>query len=186
MASPLYFPNWTQEPGIARLLAEVPWRRDTETRQEAFMTAKPYTYQYGSGRGVRSYTSTPFCCDVEALMQRLNVLMDYPYHWGPLNGCFLNRYDDQTQHLGWHADNFVGMDHTRPVVVVSFGQPREIWFRENGKTGVVPEADRQLLCDGSLLIMPPGFQHTHQHRIPRGDRSMGPRVSLTFRAFKDV
>ncbi len=36
---------------------------------------------------------------------------------------------------------------------------------------------------GSLFIMPPGMQHTHEHRIPKGDRAMGGRISLTFRRF---
>lgn len=192
--SPLYVPNWLENPDqlFERLMTGVPWRADTEARKECFMTYKPYTYQYGTGRGVRSYTSVPFDCNVNNVMDLVNYVLENrgsgqlgPVH-SAVNGCFLNRYDDQSNALGWHADNFEGMDHTIPVVVVSLGQPREIWFRKNGDTGIVPPKNRQLLENGSLLIMPPGYQHTHQHRIPKGDRSMKPRISLTFRAFKDI
>ena len=100
-----------------------------------------------------------------------------------MNGAFLNRYENEKQHLGWHSDDFVEMDHTAPVCVVSFGEAREIWWRKIGESGLVPSEQRQKLSPGSLFIMPPGFQHTHEHRIPRGDREMTPRISLTFRRF---
>ena len=35
------------------------------------------------------------------------------------NVCFLNRYDDQRNHLGWHADDSPEMDHDHPIAVVS-------------------------------------------------------------------
>lgn len=104
--------------------------------------------------------------------------------WGPMGGCFLNRYDHDRQALGWHSDDSDIMDHTKAVVVVSFGEPREIWWRKKGDKGVVPTENRQLLEPGSLFVMPPGFQQTHEHRIPKGDRPMQTRISLTFRAFK--
>lgn len=183
MSKPIYIDNYC-EPMLDRLMTEVPWERHTETRQEYFMSADPMTYTYGTGRGVRQYKSAPYCAGVDALLLRVNTFIHTQFGYGAMTACFLNRYDDHTQHLGYHSDNFEGMDHTHPVVVLSFGQAREIWFRHIGHTGPIPKEGRQMLRDGSLLIMNPGFQHTHQHRIPKGDRQMGPRVSLTFRAFK--
>lgn len=142
------------------------------------------SYTYGEGRGKRTYTSVEANYGVSALMERLNKDLE-DFGMGPMNGCFLNRYDDHRKALGWHADDFERMDHSRPVCVVSFGEAREIWWRPNGATGETPPERRQLLEHGSLFIMPPGFQHTHEHRIPRGSREMGPRVSLTFRAFEE-
>ena len=187
---PVYIPNFVSGT-VGTYLRDVPWERHTATRSECFMApGKPYEYTYGSGRGVRSYWSVPFAAGVDVLMGTLNSYLGenpwlgkYP-GWGPMTGCFLNRYDDNKEFLGFHADNFVGMDHTKCVAVVSFGEPREIWWRENDVKGDVPLANRQLLGNGSLFLMPPGMQHTHQHRIPKGDRTMGPRVSLTYRAFK--
>jgi hypothetical protein len=33
--------------------------------------------------------------------------------------------------------------------------------------------------------MLPGMQDTHYHRIPKSDREVGPRISLTFRGYVD-
>jgi hypothetical protein len=49
---------------------------------------------------------------------------------------------------------------------------------------VVPPSQRIKLENGSIFLMPPGYQDTHLHRIPRHDLPCGPRVSLTFRTFK--
>jgi alkylated DNA repair dioxygenase AlkB len=160
-----------------------PWAEKTTARRECFMSAGGgVSYTYGKGRGVRTYTSidfTPFVADV---MKLVNDEMAYR-GFRPMNGCFLNYYEHDRQHLGWHADDFEGMDHKAPVCVVSLGEVRDIWWRLNGEKGEVPLECRQALGHGSLFVMPPGMQHTHQHRIPKGDRKMGPRVSLTFRRF---
>jgi alkylated DNA repair dioxygenase AlkB len=133
-------------------------------------------YTYGSGRGVRTYRSIPYLPTVEDIQRTLNsrgarcpcegdLCTDPSCDWPetPLtyNVCFLNRYGNAGQHLGWHADDSPGMDHEHPIAVVSFGQPREIWWREHDQKGVIPSEQRQLLASGSLFVMPPGFQRTH-------------------------
>lgn len=197
---PVYVPAF-MPPCIDRLLSEVPWEQRTTTRSECFMApGPPYPYTYGQGRGVRTYMSIPMSDLVGDILARVNDWLaqrDVAHGllgWGPMTGCFLNRYDHDRQHLGWHADNFDGMDHTRCVAVVSFGEPRPIWWRTNPPArpenwATLPSdpaipVESQVLENGSLFLMPPGMQHTHEHRIPKGSRSMGPRVSLTFRAFK--
>lgn len=182
---PSYLPAYGYVPiSIDELRHEVPWKRYTETRSECFMApGEPYTYTYGKGIGVRSYTSIPLVPVVGRALRLVNEVLA-KRNYGLMNGCFLNRYDHEREHLGWHADDFEGMDHDRPVVVMSFGAERELWWRRNGDEGVVPPERRIRLESGSLLIMPPGFQHKYQHRIPKGDRPMDVRISLTFRAFK--
>lgn len=178
---PLYQPS-RFDTDIDHFLQKVPWLTATDARRECFMAPTEMEYTYGSGRGVRTYKSIPFEATVAAIMEDLNTSVTD----GPnlrFNVCFLNRYDDQGQHLGWHADDSPGMNHEHPIAVVSFGEEREIWWRTNGQTGVVPADQRQKLGSGSLFLMPAGFQRTHQHRIPKGDRSMKPRVSLTFREY---
>ncbi len=167
-------------------LALIPWGTFTETRQECFMALEPTKYTYGSGRGVRTYESIPYIVWVENIRQELNrggqerETLDDLYSY---NVCFLNHYTDSGQHLGWHSDDSPGMSHEHPIAVVSFGQPREIWWRRIGQKGEIPPEQRQLLGNNSLFVMPPGFQLEYQHRIPKGDRTMGPRTSLTFRHY---
>lgn len=92
--------------------------------------------------------------------------------------------DNEHQHLGWHADDFEGMIKEEPIAVISFGAAREIWVKPKDSKGEVPKDQRFLLEDGSIFIMPPGYQDTHLHRIPKHDRPCGWRISLTFRSFK--
>jgi alkylated DNA repair dioxygenase AlkB len=189
---PLYIPSYAPETiTIEYMLNEILWGTFTDARQECFMANEKLHYTYGSGRGVRTYESMSFNPVVLHLM---NMLNERTYWSGNMttsavglrckyNVCFLNRYDDAGQHLGWHADDSPGMSHEHPIAVISFGQAREIWWRKFGQKGEIPADQRQLLENGSLFEMPPGFQKANQHRIPKGDRAMGPRVSLTYRHY---
>lgn len=154
--------------------ADVPWLSRTSARRECFMALKPSSYTYGSGGGVRTYESIEMAPWVFDVMMALG---------GSYNVCFLNRYDVERDALGWHADDSDGTDLEHPIAVVSIGEPREIWWRRKGEPGIVPLDQRQLLDSGSLFVMPAGFQSLYEHRIPKGSRPMGPRVSLTFRRY---
>lgn len=180
--TPIYIPNLL-EGSVDELVRDTPWLDRTSARRECFMSAGGgISYTYGKGRGVRTYVSIDYTPFVSATLNVVNEAL-WLHGLGKMNGCFLNCYMDDHQHLGWHADDFREMDHTCPVVSVSFGEPREIWWRKKGEQGVVPASSRQLLGHGSMFVMPPGMQDTHEHRVPKGDRAMGPRVSLTFRRF---
>jgi alkylated DNA repair dioxygenase AlkB len=180
MMTPIYIPNFlygmsTQE--VFNNLNKLPWVQEVYARQECFMAETPTSYQYLNNGPI--YNSIQFNTWVKLIMDFINIKFKYS-----LNVCFLNKYIDQTKGLNWHSDDHVSIDHTQPICVVSLGQPREIWFREIGKTGVVEDNEKQLLEDGSLFIMPPGFQQTHFHRIPKGNKEMKVRISLTFRSWK--
>ena len=154
---------------------EVQWiQRDRTPRMECFYSAWPDAYTYGSGLGIRSYDPLP--------IPEFGII---PALWFVAEGlsrcrfeaCFLNRYEHEREHLGWHADDSDVIDDTRPIAVLSFGAERELWFRENGSS----EFEKKLLENGSALIMLAGMQDTHQHRIPKHHAKCGPRISLTFR-----
>lgn len=177
---PSYELVWKAEPEetLGWLLNDIAWESVREARKEYFMAEEPTTYTYGTPPHDHAYTSGLWHPAVVGAMSYLNDRFHTKY-----NVCFLNRYDDEKNQLGWHSDDSPGMLHEHPIAVVSFGEPREIWVREKGASGVVPNEDRYLLESGSLFVMPPGFQRTHQHRIPKGSKKMGPRVSLTFRRY---
>jgi alkylated DNA repair dioxygenase AlkB len=173
-------------------LLELPWLTKKTARHEYFMSLKPREYSYGNrGLGSESYQSNPFTSMVKTMMECLNEQFDVE-----MNVCFLNKYDDDHQHLGWHADQFQGMREDQPIIVVSYGAEREIWLKdkrgflcnEEGFTksplgGKQPQDQRVKLEEGSLFIMPPGYQDAYLHRIPKHDRPCGWRISLTFRSF---
>jgi alkylated DNA repair dioxygenase AlkB len=178
MSTPIYIPDRFADIPLDALLG-FPWEQHRPTRRECFMSDPAgVSYTYGKNVNAETYLSIPMDPIVARVMADLNR-----EHGSAYNGCFLNRYEDHLQHLGWHADDFEGMDLDHPIASVSFGQPREIWWRENGFKGEIPPEWRRMLGHGSVFIMPGGFQDTHQHRVPKGDRNMGVRVSMTFRRF---
>jgi alkylated DNA repair dioxygenase AlkB len=195
-------------------LLSLNWETKRTARHEYFMADKETNYSYGRQDDGITYTSKPWSPKVESLKNLYLSCDSLPLRDNlkliGCNGCFLNKYDDQHQHLGWHADDFEGMDPAAPIAVMSFGAEREIWIKPkqedcptcnwtgrgfgncgehgcvNGKRpvrGVVPPEDRYLLQRGSLFIMPPGFQEVMLHRIPKHPQPCGWRISLTFRKF---
>ena len=162
---------------LEKFLSEVPWeRRPDAPRYESWQLPphaplRPYTY--GKGRGVRTYVPVHYVPVVENVASMVQRLLGVRF-----DGCFLNRYDNARDWLGWHADDSPEMDNTCPIPIVSFGATREIQFRRKDRSGEVMKVD---LTSGSMLVMPPGFQLTHEHRIPKSGAVVGQRVSLTFR-----
>lgn len=179
---PEYQENFILNPNKAlQHLMSLCWLSATEARQEYFMSDVPRSYTYGKPPFDRKYHSSDYSKEVLDIQLDLNAEFGTDY-----NVCFLNRYNNQKNQLGWHADDSPTMDRNHPIAVVSFGAEREIWWKHKSESGVVPKEQRQLLGHGSLFIMPAGFQNEYLHRIPRCDREVGVRISLTFRRYNGV
>ena len=52
--------------------------------------------------------------------------------------------------------------------------------------GSVIPVERLGLGNGSAAVMARGMQRGWQHRIPKSDRQVGPRISLTYRGYRPV
>lgn len=173
-----YIPNFINSPRevLDALQEDLSWeRRESTPRMEYYINQIPDPYTYGSGRGVRTYQPKPSHPAIEEMLKGLKDLTGYTFEV-----CFLNRYLNQSDHLGWHADNSPEMDDSRPIAIISLGVEREIWF--------CPQDDKKnitklLLENGSLCLMMPGMQDTHFHRIPKAGFNCGERISLTFRGY---
>ena len=205
MAPVTYIPNFMPE-GIAlmdfyTLAKRLAWIRHPDAPRSEYWTNefdRPYTY--GHVRGQRTYESQPEYPVITFYKRELRR-----YHHVIFEGCFLNYYKDGSDSLGWHADDDSGIDHNKPIVVVTLGNKREIQFRRNvcsacsgsghyDNDGAPPcsscngtgkgEKESQMLENGSLLLMHAGMQQTHVHRIPKAGFVAGPRISLTFRGLK--
>lgn len=156
------------------LKEQLDWeRRPDAPRHEYWWSADGRSYTYGRGAGQRTYLAKPEHPLFKGIMDGLeeHMLMRF-------EGIFLNGYDNEQDSLGWHADDDPQIDHARPIVVVTVGHGRMIQFRAAEKGSVIAE---QFLEPGSVLIMHPGMQQTHLHRIPKAGHKVGPRISLTFR-----
>lgn len=178
-----YYADFVVDPDVAlaRLRDDLDWeRRGDAPRCEYYCNDVPQPYVYGVGRGRRLYEPRPYHPTILAIRQKLEHLTGATFEV-----CFLNRYLNQSDHLGWHADDSPEMDDTRPIASVSLGVAREIWFRpiNSGAVGDDPRIEKLLLGHGSLCLMAPGMQDAWQHRIPKASFMCGERISLTFRGY---
>ena len=179
---PEYIPNYLSDTNaIYHNLKDLPWLQFVKSRQELFMaTEKGLSYTYGWGKYKRTYYSEKFSPVVEEIINKLNKDFDLNY-----NVCFLNRYDTGSSQLGWHSDDEPEMNSAHPIAGISFGQSREIWFKEKSVLdSALTKENKQMLDKGSLFVMPPGFQEKFVHRIPTASSKSATRISLTFRNYK--
>jgi alkylated DNA repair dioxygenase AlkB len=159
---------------------ELNWeRREFAPRREYWWNAFGQDYTYGKGVGARTYHSQSEHEFIEEINFGLHI---HGYVNRMYEGCFLNGYETKKDALGWHADDDPGIDHSRPIAVVTLydkndAHPRMLQVMEKA-TGIKRSYE---LEQGSLLLMHPGMQDTHLHRIPKAGFESRPRISLTYR-----
>ena len=178
-----------------RLWNELDWRRVTR-RREYWTNIHDRPYSYGKPEYARVYESQPNHPVIDEIKELL--LHEFGCYY---EGCFLNGYESGRDALEWHADDDPGINHTKPIAIITlydgpvmpanytkmvkhpmarYPKGRSIQFMPQGGT----KADVQTIdmAHGSLILMQPGMQSTHFHRIPKsGDAKPRPRISLTFR-----
>lgn len=173
-----YVKNYITNPNefFDLLWTQLCWCRiENVPRKEYYCNEVQVPYTYGRGKGVRTYQPQPWHPLITYIKNKLESDLNTIFEV-----CFLNGYEDQSDQLGWHADDSPEMDDERPIAIVSFGVEREIWFCEQGNKSNV---SKLLLNNGSLCLMKPGMQNTHFHRIPKAGFKCGARLSLTFRGY---
>lgn len=188
-----YYPGEFTATGGELMLKELQTRLDwkrygdgTVPRMEYYINTVGVPYTYGRGDFARTYQPQPEIGTIDFIRHRVERMAGAKFEV-----CFLNRYLNQSDHLGWHADDSPEMDDARPIAIVSFGVEREIWFRRklprvvngNDLEELPPTITKVLLQHGSVCIMRAGMQDTHEHRIPKCGRQCGERISLTFRGY---
>ena len=151
---------------------DLPWENRGAPRLEAFLSKSPVDYTYGKSEYARTYSSSPIPVFMRRFWEQAEAFSGCEFEL-----CFCNGYPDEKHHLGWHADDSDSVDDNRPILVVSLGAEREIYFRDRARTYV----DKVLLKNGSGLLMLAGMQDTHDHKIPKHSAKCGPRISFTFR-----
>ncbi len=202
----IYFgPVWSTNVSdlmLAGFIHELAWVQETSARSEYYWHEAGHPYTYGEGNGRRTYEAQPSHPWIDMIGHQVSWRCyglkrvdrtpwrnseysqgrDYPTLF---DMCFLNWYDNKSQALGWHADDSPEMDPSYPIAVVSLGAQRPIYFRRKGSSGSDAISSLQLE-HGSLLIMYPGMQLEWEHKIPKADHELGPRVSLTYRRWREV
>lgn len=174
----VYVPNFVPNPdnSLKILQNQLEWeRRKDAPRSEYYVNDFNEPYIYGRGAGQRTYLVRQYHPEILRIRKLLEDFAKCKFEV-----CFLNRYLNQSDSLGWHADDSPEMDNTRPIATISLGVEREIWFRPKD---TLDKITKLKLETGSLCLMSAGMQDTHQHRIPKASFQCGERISLTFRGY---
>lgn len=161
-------------------MESLPWRQDTiqvfgksyaQPRLTCLLGDAGTHYTYS---GIRM-ESIPFSPTLDQLRQRINR----EFGWN-LNLCLANLYRDGKDSNGWHSDDEKELGPDPAIASVSLGSERYFQLRSK-----VDRSDtyKILLKSGSLLLMYPPTQRFWQHQIPKTQRSLKPRINLTFRTF---
>lgn len=171
---PAYIPD--ADNAFQRLWNELAWLDVAGPRIEYYINDHAVPYTYGKGAGERVYQPQPAHPVVTEIRKVVEALTG-----ATLDVCFLNGYRDGSDQLGWHADDSPEMDPARPIVIVSLGAKREIYFRAQYPGSFT---EKVWLENGSVCVMPAGMQQAYYHRIPKASYApCGPRISLTFRGY---
>ena len=93
------------------------------------------------------------------------------------NSVLGNYYRNESDSMGWHADNEKELGKTPCIASISLGEER--LFKIRGKNSA--DKFEIMLANGSLLIMSGNFQNEWQHSIPKAKTSKNPRINLTYR-----
>ena len=162
----LFYPD--QASLFATLLSSVTW----DDRMAARRTASyghPYNYSQ------MEYVETPIPSYLHPVLDLLVSRFKIQF-----NNCLLNYYESGDNSMGFHSDETTGLVPGTGVAIVSLGSIRNITYRSK----TLPDFQKSFaLLPGSLLYMDAAVQEDWLHAIKR-EKDAGPRISLTWRAFK--
>ena len=165
----IYYPGFITDPTHAfdELWNGLAWvRHGLVPRREYYCNDVAAPYSYGKADFARVYPVQPWHPRLRAIQAQVQDALNSKFEV-----CFLNGYEHNRDQLGWHADD---------IAIVTLGAERDIMFATKDTRD---DVEGLKLQHGSLCVMPAGMQDTHVHRIPKADRVVGPRISLTFRGY---
>ena len=151
------------------LRQDINWEGSMAARRTASFGV-PYNYAQ------MTYPAVPMHPSLVPVVEQLHEALGVRF-----NNCLLNFYETGRSKMGFHADDTSDLQPGTGVAIVSLGHPRKITYRS--------KADKTLqhsfvLPPGSMLYMMSDLQEDWVHAIKR-QKDVGPRISLTWRAFNE-
>jgi alkylated DNA repair dioxygenase AlkB len=173
----------SEAPALLACIESLTWTRGkfmghAVPREEIWIG--PYRYKFSG----RSLEPAGWTGELEAIRDKIQVR-----YGGEYNSVLLNRYVNAQDSVAWHSDDEPEMDSNHPIASISLGAPRAFLVRPITRPITNTIANKKavqtyMLTSGSLLLMPPGFQQTYEHCVPKSQTPCGPRVNLTFRRMR--
>lgn len=179
-----YHPNFIEDDRATiwyeSLMSEIEWRPDELfifgkhlllSRLYALYGAKGIVYYYsGIERKALQWN--------DILLEIKQVVEDKVQK--KFNACLLNRYQNGSESMGWHADNESILEKGGTIVSISLGAERKFVFKHNTSK----EKIELFLASGSLLEMSGLTQQFWKHALPASKKVLAGRINLTFRQMK--
>jgi len=179
-----FFPGHFSQVDFETLKNEIPWKQNSIVlygrehlvpRLEYFMGDLGSDYVYS---GIRHYPAA-WSKSVTIWREQIEQLTHLKF-----NGVLLNYYRSGRDYVAWHADDEKELGPNPNIFSISLGATRKFAFRtspERLKQGLPLEKLSIELAHGDGLLMGSGVQKNYHHGILKTARSVGERISLTFR-----
>lgn len=122
------------------------------------------------------YKTVAFTARLLALKTKIEMMSGYQF-----NCVLANLYRDGQDSVGYHADNERILGPNPVIASYSLGATRRFLLKHN------QDNVQKVACDlqhNSLVLMHGELQHHWQHSITKTQRSVAPRINLTFRLIK--
>ena len=142
-------------------------------------------YPYAFNQATKDLKPSPIAQDstLFKVMDKVNGKLGSNF-----NSILINKYRDLNVSLGWHKDDEEVIDQTVAIATLSIGAARRFEISDSKVDYKITQLYRRDLVDNSVLIMKPGLQDSHFHRICVGRKGRsterGIRYSLTFRRLR--
>lgn len=186
IAETLYVPGFLTRRQADALLDEVidaaDWQQERFAMFGRQVTAPRLTAWYGEPGATYRYSgvSRPARTWLPSIRELAGqVATAVGWHF---NYVLVNRYRDGTDMLGWHADDEADLGAAPVLAAISVGAERVFRIRPRGGGA----STASVLGHGSLLVMWGNSQRDYKHCLPRTKRSVGERLSFTFRRTRQV
>ncbi len=181
----LYFPNFISETASANLyralFKDILWEHDEylmygkriiTRRKAAWYGSKPFDYTY-SRINRKAHIWNNELDDIRELVE-LGTTNSY-------NSCLLNLYPEGIDGMGWHSDDEKELRPMAAIASLSLGSDRKFSFKHRN----TKETISLTLQNGSLLLMKGTTQKHWLHQLPKTQKTIAPRINLTFRSIID-
>lgn len=156
-----------------RLKNETPWTQVEYYIPERGIVITPretWVYGYHLNKVPKKYNEIPlWLCELKKAIE--------DYLFTDFNYILLAKYRDQNDSIAYHSDDerFLGIAPT--IASITVGETRP-FFLKNKKTKETFSFD---LKHGDLFVMQNNCQKNYMHSVPKLNKSVNTRISLTFR-----
>lgn len=163
---------------LNKIINDTPWKQQVLKMYNKEVLTPRLTAWYGDKGTDYSYTGsvskpipwTPDLLEIKSIIE--------PLAKTKFNSVLLNYYRDANDSVAWHSDKESVLGKHPVIASVSFGQVRSFDIRNKEDHS---EKYSVRLEHGSFLLMKSGLQEKWEHRIAKSNKTIRPRVNLTFR-----